>query len=82
MRSNGCLAASARLPMPIDSCSRAQLPDAFTPAFAEDEHKQRQWNAFFENVALHPGSLADVIAGGAGFVMPHAIAAATIGRSG
>ena len=34
-----------------------------------------------ENVALHPGSLADVIAGIAGFIMPHAIAAAKIGRS-
>jgi predicted nucleotidyltransferase component of viral defense system len=59
----------------------AELPDALTPAFAEDEHKQRQWNAFLENVALHPGSLAVVIAGVAGFVMPHAIAAAKIGRS-
>jgi predicted nucleotidyltransferase component of viral defense system len=59
----------------------AELPDALTPAFAEDEHKQRQWNAFLENVALHPGSLADVIAGVAGFIMPHAIAAAKIGRN-
>ena len=41
----------------------AELPDAFTPAFAGDEQKQRQWNALLENVALHPGSLADVIAG-------------------
>ena len=59
----------------------AELPDALTPAFVEDEHKQRQWNAFLENVALHPGSLADVIAGVAGFIMPHAIAAAKIGRN-
>jgi len=57
------------------------LPDALTPAFATDEQKQSQWNAFLENVALRPGSLADVIAGVAGFIMPHAIAAAKIGRS-
>ena len=59
----------------------AELPDALTPAFAGDAQKQRQWNAFLENVALHPGSLADVIAGVAGFIMPHTIAAAKIGRS-
>ena len=57
------------------------LPDALTPAFAEDEQKQRQWNAFLENVALRPGSLADVIASIAGFIMAHAIAGADIGRS-
>jgi predicted nucleotidyltransferase component of viral defense system len=56
-----------------------ELPDALTPAFAEDSQKQRQWNAFLENVALHPGSLADVITSVAGFIMPHAIAAAKIG---
>lgn len=58
-----------------------ELPDALTAAFAEDERKQRQWNAFLENAALNPGSLADVIAGIAGFIMPHAIRAAKIGRS-
>jgi predicted nucleotidyltransferase component of viral defense system len=56
-----------------------ELPDALTPAFAEDSQKQRQWNAFLENVALHPGSLVDVITSVAGFIMPHAIAAAKIG---
>jgi hypothetical protein len=55
-----------------------ELPDALTPAFAEDEQKQRQWNAFLENVARHPGRLADVIARIAGFIMPHAIAVAKI----
>lgn len=53
----------------------ADLPDALTPAFAEDEQKQRQWSAFLENVALRPGSLPEVIEGVAGFIMPHAIAA-------
>jgi hypothetical protein len=57
------------------------LPDALTPAFAEDEQKQRQWSAFLENAALRPGSLAEVIASIARFIMPHAIAAAKIGRS-
>jgi predicted nucleotidyltransferase component of viral defense system len=56
-------------------------PDALTPAFAEDEQKQRQWNAFLDNVALRPGSLPEVIEGVAGFIMPHAIAAAKLGRS-
>lgn len=58
----------------------AELPDALTSAFAEDEHKQRQWHAFLENVARHPGSLADVIAVISGFIMPHASAAAKGGR--
>jgi predicted nucleotidyltransferase component of viral defense system len=51
------------------------LPDALAPAFAEDEQKQRQWNAFLENVALRPGSLAEVIDGVAVFIMPHAMSA-------
>jgi predicted nucleotidyltransferase component of viral defense system len=59
----------------------AELPDALTPDFAEDEQKRRQWKAFLENVALRPGSLSDVTASVAGFIMPHAIAAAKIGRS-
>jgi hypothetical protein len=60
----------------------AELPDALTPAFAEDEHKQRQWKAFLENVALHPGTLADVIASVAEFIMPHAIEGADRSSSG
>jgi hypothetical protein len=32
-------------------------------------------------MSLHPGNLADVIAGIAGFIMPHAIAAAKISRN-
>ncbi len=52
-----------------------------TPAFADDEQKQRQWNAFLDNVALRPGSLPEVIESVAGFIMPHAIAAAKLGTS-
>lgn len=57
------------------------LPDALTPVFTEDEQKQRQWNAFLENIALRPGSLPEVIEGVARFIMPTAIAAAKLGRS-
>lgn len=53
-----------------------ELPDGLTPEFAEDQQKQRQWNAFLENVALDPGSLAVVTATIAEFIMPHAISAA------
>lgn len=54
----------------------AELPDALTSEFAEDEQKQRQWNAFLENAALDPGSLDDVVASISGFIMPHARSAA------
>lgn len=37
------------------------VPDALTPAFAEDEQKQQQWRVFVEDVAIDPGNLADVI---------------------
>jgi hypothetical protein len=57
----------------------ADTPDALMPAFAEDAEKQRQWNAFVENVTLRPESLADVIATVARFVMPHAAVAKRIG---
>jgi len=56
----------------------AELPDALTPAFAEDDQKRRQWSAFLENVALDPGSLADVTATVAEFIMPHAASAAKL----
>jgi len=54
----------------------AELPDALTPAFAENNRKQSQWSAFTENLTLDPGNLTDVTAMVAGFIMPHAIAAA------
>jgi predicted nucleotidyltransferase component of viral defense system len=38
------------------------LPDALTPDFAGDAQKQQQWAAFVANVAMQPGTLADVIA--------------------
>jgi len=48
-----------------------ELPDALSPAFARDEQKQRQWNAFIKDVAVDPGGLEDVITSLAEFLMPH-----------
>jgi predicted nucleotidyltransferase component of viral defense system len=61
-------------PIPTD------LPDGLTNAFAKDEQKQRQWRAFVEGVAHNPGDLTNVIAEIAAFLMPHAIAAAALGK--
>ncbi|UWU24237.1 nucleotidyl transferase AbiEii/AbiGii toxin family protein (plasmid) [Rhizobium sp. CB3060] len=57
-----------------------EVPDALTDAFAKDEEKQRQWHAFAESVAHEPGNLTDVIAEIATFLMPHAVAAARLGK--
>ena len=61
----------------------APSPDAMVATFKEILATDIEDGVHFdlENVALHPGSLADVIAGITGFIMPHAIAAAKIGRS-
>lgn len=58
------------------------LPDALTPAFANDEHKQRQWNAFVRDVSANPGSLEDVVNSLADFLMPHAIQARASNNNG
>jgi predicted nucleotidyltransferase component of viral defense system len=50
----------------------SERPDALTPAFAEDQTKQRQWTAFLEDVAITPGTLAEVVEDLATFLMPHA----------
>ena len=50
-------------------------PDCLTPAFAGDPAKQQQWASFIADVATKPGSLDDVIAALAAFLMPHARAA-------
>ncbi len=60
----------------------ADLLDALPPAFAEDEQKQRQWNAFLENAALRAGRLPEVIEGVVGFIMPHAMSAAKLQPKG
>ncbi len=56
------------------------LPDALTPAFAEDAQKQRQWRAFVGDVTHDPGDLANVIGDIAEFLMPRAAAAASLGQ--
>lgn len=55
--------------IPVDA------PDCLTPAFAGDPAKQQQWASFIADVATKPGSLNEVIADLAGFLMPHARAA-------
>ena len=56
------------------------LPDALTPAFAQDAQKQRQWRAFVEGVAHDPGQLAIVIKDIAAFLMPRATSARSLVR--
>ena len=50
----------------------SELPDALTPAFATDVTKVQQWNAFAEDVAFEPGTLAEVVKDLAAFLMQHA----------
>jgi hypothetical protein len=50
-------------------------PDALTEAFANDQTKTKQWAAFVQDVAIDPGSLANVVEALAAFLMPHAEAA-------
>jgi predicted nucleotidyltransferase component of viral defense system len=50
----------------------SELPDALTPAFAADDAKVQQWNAFVADVAFQPGTLADVVKDLVAFLMPHA----------
>jgi len=56
----------------------SERPDALSRAFAEDATKQRQWTAFLGDVAVNPGSLAEIIEDLAAFLMPHAEAAQTV----
>jgi predicted nucleotidyltransferase component of viral defense system len=53
-------------------------PDALTQAFAADEQKQRQWRAFIEDVAVDPGSLGEVTAELASFLMAQSIRASRL----
>ena len=51
------------------------IPDGLKPEFYEDRAKRAQWRAFIEDVAVDPGSLADVAAVLTDFLMPAARAA-------
>lgn len=53
------------------------VPDALSPAFAQDPQKQAQWRAFTANVAVDPGSLDVIIGDLSEFLLPHARDAAT-----
>lgn len=54
------------------------LPDALTDAFAANDQKKQQWQAFIGGVALDPGSLSDVVESIASFIMPQAGLAANL----
>ena len=54
-------------------------PDALTRAFADDPAKLQQWTSFIDDVAVKPGSLAEVVETLAAFLMPHAQAARMLG---
>lgn len=58
-----------RTEIPVDR------PDCLTAAFATDAAKNQQWTSFVADVAVKPGSLAEVVQGLAAFLMPHARAA-------
>jgi Nucleotidyl transferase AbiEii toxin, Type IV TA system len=49
-----------------------ERPDGLTSTFTSDPTKQQQWTGFVEEVAVNPGSLADVVEALASFLMPHA----------
>ena len=57
-----------------------RTPDALSPAFVEDEHKQKQWKAFVQDVETAPGSLAEVVATLEEFLMSAAEAAIDVGQ--
>lgn len=59
-----------------------ETPDGLKPAFYEDRVKTAQWRAFIEDVAVDPGSLADVAAVLSDFLMPAARAAASLTGGG
>jgi predicted nucleotidyltransferase component of viral defense system len=61
----------------------AGRPDALSGAFAEDPLKQRQWEAFLQDVAVKPpGSLADVLDELADFLTPPAAKARALSEKG
>ncbi|WP_315838283.1 nucleotidyl transferase AbiEii/AbiGii toxin family protein [Bradyrhizobium prioriisuperbiae] len=49
-----------------------ERPDALTSAFAADQSKQQQWAGFLRDVAVKPGTLAEVVEDLAALLMLHA----------
>jgi predicted nucleotidyltransferase component of viral defense system len=61
----------------------AERPDGLSHAFAEDPIKQRQWEAFLQDVTLKPpGSLANVVDELADFLVPAAAEARALSKQG
>jgi predicted nucleotidyltransferase component of viral defense system len=58
----------------------SELPDALTLAFATDQQKRRQWEAFVADVAFDPGSLSDVVETLSMFLLPHAARASELAK--
>ena len=58
------------------------LPDGLAADFANDSQKQRQWQAFIEDVALDPGPLDQVVAHIWTFVMSHVEQARALAAEG
>jgi hypothetical protein len=56
----------------------AEVPDALSEAFAGDDAKVRQWNAFMQGIEAEPVPLADVVADLAAFLMPRAAKASRV----
>lgn len=59
-----------------------ELPDGLKPSFYEDAAKITQWRALVEEVAVDPGSLAQVAETLSAFLMPAAAAAAVVADDG
>lgn len=59
-----------------------EIPDGLRPEFYEDRAKTAQWKAFIDDLAVDPGSLADVAAILSDFLMPAARAAASLTDGG
>jgi hypothetical protein len=53
-----------------------------TPAFAEDPIKQKQWDAFVQEVAVQRARLAEVVDDLAEFLAPHAERARKVTENG
>ncbi|MGH7780031.1 MAG: nucleotidyl transferase AbiEii/AbiGii toxin family protein [Candidatus Binataceae bacterium] len=60
----------------------SDVPDAFTPEFARDVSKRRQWDAFVRELTASPGTLETVVSDLAAFLMPMAAKARAATPSG
>lgn len=61
--------ARRKTDVPVD------VPDALTPAFAQDPGKRRQWHDFLRNIEVEPVDLDEVVGDLSAFLMPMALRA-------